>query len=326
MRHLILWFSAMVILFTACQKEELPVSKIDRGAVITRTLDLGLNYKNQIWYKLNSNKAVNTNSRNDWDLAFESGDKGNHVLLNSAKLMFAACTKKQNFADVTINDTIGFSAKKKCDDISVLNSSVIGIFDNINSSVYIVDLGVDENNHAIGLKKLQLLENTFTKFKLKFSNLDGSDFHETEFSKDNNYNYLYFSLLQNTLQTNVGVTKEAFDLEFTQFTYVFDTMGQRLPYLVQGVIINNNKVEVSKISGKTFESISIKDTLLFPLVSKPDIIGYDWKTYNFNTGIYAMAPYCYIIKDTEGYFFKLRFTDFYNGSLKGFPKFEIQKL
>lgn len=326
MKHLIILCSTLVILFTACQKGELPVSKADRGTCVTTMLDLGTNYKNQIWYKLKGNRVVNMNSRNDWDLAFESGEKGNHVLLNSAKLMFAVNTYKQNFANVSINDTIGFSTKKQPDDVSVLNASVIGIFENSNSNVFIIDLGVDENNFPIGLKKLQLVENTSTKFKLKFSNLDGSEFHLTEFSKDNTYNYLHFSLLQNTLQTSVGAPKESYDLEFTQYTHVFDTSGQLLPYLVQGVIINSNKVEVSKISGKTFESVNIKDTLQYPLVSKPDIIGYDWKIYNFSTGIYSIAPYSYIIRDTEGYFYKLRFVDFYNGSIKGYPKIEVQKL
>ncbi len=329
MKRFILLFSSILLLLSACQKAELPVPKADRGAAITTSFDLGKNYSNQIWFKLNGNKIISKNSRSDWDLAFESGEKGNHVLLNSAKFMFASNTHKQNFSGISILDTIGFSSTKQCDRPSTIDSSVIGIFEN-NSSVYIIDLGVDEDNKPIGLKKLQFVENTMTKFKIQYANLDGSNFHAIEFSKDNNYNYLHFSMAKNFLQTGVGARKEAYDLEFTQYTFVFD-QPTYLPYLVQGVLINHSNVLVSKIKGIPYEALTLNDTLRFPLSSKQDAIGFDWKTYDFATGIYTITNTnniinTYIIKDAEGYYYKLRFIDFYTGAIKGFPKFEYQKL
>ena len=44
-----------------------------------------------------------------------------------------------------------------------------------------------------------------------------------------------------------------------------------------------------------------------------NVIGYDWKIYDFDTGFYTIDPSAtYILSDTEGYFYKLRFIDFYN--------------
>ena len=56
-----------------------------------------------------------------------------------------------------------------------------------------------------------------------------------------------------------------------------------------------------------------------------DVIGYDWKEYDFDTGIYAIFPdHVFIVQDVEGYFYKLHFTDWYNAAgQRGNPRFEV---
>ena len=59
-----------------------------------------------------------------------------------------------------------------------------------------------------------------------------------------------------------------------------------------------------------------------------DGIGHDWKYYDFDAGIYTIRPNMnYLIRSVTGYYFKLRFTAFYNrDGLKGYPVIEYQRL
>ena len=71
--------------FISCEKKEIPISRVDRGDVISNQLDLGLNYKNQIWFKLKTNSVVATNSKTDWDLAFSFSADAPSIYLNTSK-------------------------------------------------------------------------------------------------------------------------------------------------------------------------------------------------------------------------------------------------
>ena len=59
-----------------------------------------------------------------------------------------------------------------------------------------------------------------------------------------------------------------------------------------------------------------------------DEIGYDWKTYDFNSSTFTVRDNInYIIKSQTGQYYKLRFLDFYSDQgEKGTPIFEYQKL
>lgn len=57
-------------------------------------------------------------------------------------------------------------------------------------------------------------------------------------------------------------------------------------------------------------------------------IGYSWKSYQFDVNKYVVDfEKIFIIKDQEGFYYKLRFIDFYDqGGNKGTPTFEFQRL
>jgi hypothetical protein len=43
------------------------------------------------------------------------------------------------------------------------------------------------------------------------------------------------------------------------------------------------------------------------------VIGWDWKDYNFEDGSYVLLPdKNYVIKDKDGFFYKMRFINFYD--------------
>ena len=58
------------------------------------------------------------------------------------------------------------------------------------------------------------------------------------------------------------------------------------------------------------------------------MIGYDWKYYNLDAALYTIEPgLAYVIRDRDGFYYKLRFIDFYSeAGEKGYPKFEYVRL
>ena len=64
------------------------------------------------------------------------------------------------------------------------------------------------------------------------------------------------------------------------------------------------------------------------LTVQSDIIGYDWKFFNLSEGTYTiLADQNYILEDQLGFFHKIHFTGFYNGTgEKGYPLIAHQKI
>ena len=54
----------------------------------------------------------------------------------------------------------------------------------------------------------------------------------------------------------------------------------------------------------------------------------DWKEYDFDNEHYTVLPdKIYVLKTSIGYYYKLRFIDFYNSTgEKGYPTFEFLRL
>jgi hypothetical protein len=106
------------------------------------------------------------------------------------------------------------------------------------------------------------------------------------------------------------------------------SIGEDYPYLVFGVLLNPNKVVAALDTVHNFADIVLADTSEITFSQDLDAIGYEWKYYNFDAGVYTVVPeFSYIIRDRDGYYYKLRFVDFYNDTGdKGHPEFEFLAL
>ena len=81
-------------------------------------------------------------------------------------------------------------------------------------------------------------------------------------------------------------------------------------------------------SEKEFNEITYEDIESYSFSSNQDVIGYDWKDFDFDSGFYLIyAEKNYIIKNGLDQYFKIHFIDFYDDlGEKGHPTFEIQQL
>lgn len=315
----ILLITALSFLLLSCEKDEIPVPAHDPGNVVTGSVKMEADYRYQLYFDLETNAMVSQNHKTLWDLGFESTATGNKVILNSAKYMQAVNTGTTNFA--VVNDTTGFVFSIDMPSGS-LDSTAIGNW--APNEVYIIDRGFNELGAHQGFSKVQFTGVTATEYNVHFANLNGTNAVSMTIPKDDNYNFTFLSLDGNLAA--IAPPKEDWDLHFSQYTHFYYNDGTT--YLVTGCLSNRNKVEVTPVFDKAFTDITIDDVATHTFSKNINTIGFDWKEYDFDEGSYIIYyTKNYIIKSTEGKYYKLHFIDFYdNFGIKGTPTFEFQEL
>jgi hypothetical protein len=308
--------------FISCEKEEIPVPKRGAGDVTISQVDMGSDYRDQIYYRLDDNSVVSSNVRTIWDLSFESSDEGWHILVNSSKTMKVAFFEGASFEDELnlTNATWEYDAST-----GNLDSTAVGDWRSANG-IYVIDRGYSLVGVHIGYLKFSVQDVDINTFHFQFSTMGGTNIQSAEVSKNKNLNFTQFSF--ETGVVNVSPNKNDWDLLFTQYTYVFYDLEEVTPYQVTGVLMNRNNVTAVREDNVPFEDIDLDYALKSDLNNRQDVIGYNWKYYLLDDGYYVIyLNQIYIIKDVNDIYYKLHFTDFYTESgLKGAPKFEFQKL
>lgn len=326
------------ILFSACQKEELPIpapvvnqlipidtsdgeALIVKGVAITNAVSMGSDYSKQIWFDLGTNKMVKTNLRTEWDLAFDCNLTHNKVYLNPASNASVAFTTETDFSKVNTDAglTYVFEHQSGRDD-----KLAIGEVTN-QRNVFIIDRGFNPSGNPLGKWKAQITLVQDGNYYLTCSKLNGDNLKTVVIAKKAQYNRVAFSF--NTLsELQIEPPKSEYDLCFTQYTHIFENPPQA--YSVNGVIINSHNTEVAEEFSLGFSSIDKGHAEGLFYSDDLDVIGYDWKNFNFNTNNFIInSEQNYLIKDVSGNLFKLHFLDFYDeNGLKGTPGFEFERL
>lgn len=325
MRGLFLGLS-IVLLLASCERDELPITPHDPGDVLTASVEMEVDYKWQVYFDLGTNSVIGENLKVIWDLGFETSADGYHVVLNAAKLMYAYPTGKTDLSAVT--DTSGIITNHTWDEASGnLDSTAIGDWRNSNE-VYIIDRGYNELGQHRGYRKAVFQAVDASTYTLRFAKLDGTDDTTLTINKDAAYNFAFFSFNNGGEVLEVEPPKETWDLVFSQYTHIFYDEEPVIPYLVTGCLLNRNGTKAIMDNSISFENITFEYAQNKILSSNINTIGYDWKEYNFDTGAYLVFPEMnYIIQDSDGFYYKLHFIDFYDAQgQKGSPKFEFQRL
>lgn len=306
-----------------CEKKELPAPAYDRGDLIVSQVDMGSNYKNQVWFSFDENRVVSTNRRTDWDLAFEASADGSRLMLNGSKGMKVFKTAYTDLMQVM--DTTGMEANARIDAPSgKADSTAFGNWNSPNT-VYILDGGYDETGTHQGFYKLKMRAAGSLSYSFEYAPLSGGQVMEGIVNKNNDYNVVMFSLSSGH-EVYIEPKKSDYAICFTYYTHFFTNPFQY--YQVAGVLQNPYRTRTLCIRDKPFVEITLADTLGRLFSTNRNAIGYDWKEFSLNTNQYTVhSNYSYIFQDSKGYFYKLHFVDFYtNTGVKGAPKFEFKKL
>ncbi len=311
----------LALAFSGCVKDEIPVPKQPRGDAVECVAHVGVDYANQLWFDLASHSVVAENSKMDWDLAFECAADGWQVRLNMARNMKAHLTGQ---SDITVpTDTTGYGSTWTIDmSDGTPDSTALGDW-RTEHPVFVLDMGLSVAGLPIGLRKLQVLDVSTNSFHFRAAALDGSGVQEFTMQKDPVRSYAYFSFTSGS-EVIIAPPLGTYDMVFTQYTHQFYAPDPVLAYLVTGAVNGFSGARVAKITGD-FTSVSLADTLNDPFSTNQDVIGFDWKTYSFDTGEYAVnSNDIYIVQSRDGYFYKMHFIDYYDDQgQRGSPKFEL---
>jgi hypothetical protein len=333
---------AITFVLASCFKEDEKITPHDPGDVLTDSVRLATdgNYYYQSYYDLGAKSIVATNEKNIWDLGFECTREGTRITLNSSNFMIAANSGLTDF-NAPI-DTAGyfwkFDASSGNPDSTAFGGWVyftgpdsVKVYTN---EVYVIDRGYDADGNLRGLRKVVFQEVTDSSYTLRFANLDGSNDHYFKVIKNPAVNNICFSFDGEGEQLNLEPPKNDWDLLFTQYTtLLYTSEGDPYPYLLTGVLSNPNRIMVAQDTLYDFASIDLDVAKSLIYSDALDEIGYDWKDVvgdvsSGNVTYVIVEGLNYVVRDTDGYFYKLRFISFYNieNGDKGVPTFEFQLL
>lgn len=324
-------FIILLFILTSCFEEDTMVLPHDPGDLTVGEVELTETYKYQVFYDFDTNSEIKQNLISEWDLGFETSDSGWHVILNTSKMMLAGNSGETDFEKVKDKNGLEMNFDPSHGN---LDSTAIGIWyrleDDIpvsNKLVYVVDRGTDEDFNLLGEKKVTFNFQDNNTYTVRFANLDGTEDQTITIPRDTAVNFVCFSFENGIV--DIEPDKNSWDLQFCKYsTLLFTDVGDPYPYLVTGVLLNPFKVVAVRDTINSFDEISYEIAEKQVLLSQKDIIGYEWKDYDFDNGMYQVDPeMVYILKNHIGFYYKMRFIDYYNSTgEKGYPTFEFLRL
>lgn len=287
-----------------------------------QTINMGPNYDQQFFYDLGTDAVVSSNHREAWDIAI-STEAPYKLIMNSSKLMSAAVTN-----ETSVTSQVDVASLDAWPDHQGLELDSLVMKDWQNGLVYYIDRGSDNNLSSLGevLAKFELINDR--QVLINHATLGQPDETDT-LNLDNTYSYAYFSFDNGGEQVNIEPAKESWDLLFTQYTYMFYLESEgKTPYSVNGLLLNPYNVTATMDTSIGFDSLIADDIAILDFTTQRDIIGYEWKYYDFDAGTYtAVEGMSFVIEDAEEHYYKIQFVGFENDQgVKGYPTFYRQQL
>jgi len=331
-----LWTGTLlIILFTGCFKndEALP-PYTSSGTQYENVAEVGKDYGNQLWFDLETNTFVKSAPRELWDLAFDSRPGKYGIWLNSSKKMRLAHLGHSDWNLIPTDPLTAGLDWQYDESTGSADSTAFGQISghsSVPSGICVLDLGLKTTGSPLGFASFQLLEASPTKYVVAYR-VNSQDKTDTiEILRQENYNFVHLSFygIPHTLLAEPPAS--SWDLLFTQYTtrvfYTASTTDFEW-YSVNGVLLNAQDTFGTKDTISTFENIDYETISQYSYSKIWDVIGYKWKSYDSNLGAYIIFyHHNYIIKTSEGNYFKLRFVSFVNDQgERGFPRFQFSKI
>lgn len=324
-----LYMLSAALLFASCEKDDKPVPLPAKGEAEYGNVEMGEDYTDQVFFDLETGRVVHMSEINSWHLAFDASTEGYHIFLNGGADVVIYKTGETNFNNVT--SAPGNTSKEWLFDrpSGLPDSTAMGDWRTTgglsNNEIYIVKLNptYDPEN----LKKIRLVYVSSTEYILEYADLDEAITHTISIPKDGNYNYSYFSFAEGGKVLQPDPPKNTWDIVFTRYRYIYYDLDN-FPYMVNGVLLNPYNTTAAEDTTTPFAELDNTKILSLPFSNQRDVIGFDWKEYNFDTERYEInRNKNFVIKTRKNQYYKMRFLDFYNKQgIKGSPSFEFQRV
>ncbi len=328
------------------------------GAVIDPEVG-GASQPNQVWIDLSSEQKT-YNKRTDWDLGFYSGDQFKVAINYSVMMAAGAIPNATNIDAVKESDVTALKEKVQVGTFDPTNETYIddpkGYIitgrtaiaeikaNDSENPVYLVNMGrnlytgaevpgtVYTAGDARGWKKVQIVRYN-DGYKIKYADLNETTHKEYIVSKKPEYDYTFFSMVNNK-EVNIQPEASKWDLGFTVMTNVIAGAGS---YIYADFVVTNVLGKVSAyqvtatapVTGQTaYDQFKLENVDSSKFINNDQtIIGANWRNPVGTNGLEVYSDRFYVIRDADGYFFKLRFTRMTDiNGYRGFPQFEYKPL
>lgn len=330
---------AALFALSSCEEEETPIKPRKKRDQVTDStgwpsfeyqLSLGDDtYGTQIYLDLSSEQVVQQHHEDEWDLAFSCTSGDLTVLLNSARLMQAAKTESEDLLDdfVVADYNFTYDHPSGYSDSLAIGEGWLGGGEKGHGKVYLVSLGNNRFGEELGVAKVKISSFKDGQYLVSYTDIKSGNIREAKIPVDPSKSFVYLSLANNEFLPDLEPAREDWDILFTTYTFFFYLEDGFFPYHVAGAWLNPHQTQGLRLKDKTFETFSSQDLLGLELSNLRDVIGYDWKIFDFDTQAYSMSKDVFLIQDSENNTYKMTFVDFYNESgQKGHPKLRIQRV
>jgi HmuY protein len=336
-----------VAAFTACKKDTDPVliRPTSLGAAITLSgiagSEAGSVAGNSVFLDMSGAKQTPV-LRSGWDLGFYCGADF-RVTLNNFAVAGAKVLAANSLADVTAADTIGLTLTTSqfnplpsdlayFDDIAGdITKTVIPAVSatDTDNKVIILNRGTGGSIAARSWVKLRVLRNVAGGYTLQYAGIKDATFKIIQVPKDPAFHFKFISF-ENGLVA-VQPEKNNWDLVWSYGLFQSNFGAGNSPYNFSDLISINHLSGVT-VATKIYANATIalaaynafnKDSIVNTVPSGDRwAIGSGWRSTQPATG--ARTDRFYVIKDPEGYYYKLKCTAMgvgTDGGVRGKPDF-----
>ncbi|WP_028121483.1 HmuY family protein [Epilithonimonas tenax] len=356
---LILFFTSFI--FQSCLRDnEDPVSVSPIMGKIDSAQVGGAAQPNQIWYDLSSG-SKSSSRRTDWDLAFYSGDQFK-VIINSSVMMAAGKIPDiRDINQVTEPDVAMLKTKVLVANFDPANvhyiDDVKGNFptdysaiseiavNDADNAVYLINMGKEIYTGSVpigsvitggedrGWMKLQITRSGSSAYRIRYANISETTYREFVIHKNTDYNFSFFSL-KNNREVTIQPQKKKWDLCFSVFTNSIEGAGTYIyaDFVTDNIVGGSASYQVmipANVSASeyynSFKSSDIDPSLFIRTDQRT--IGANWRNPVGTNGLEVYGDRFYVIKDPEGFFYKLKFLRMTNDKgERGHPMFQYKPL
>lgn len=305
MRNLL--FTLICVIPVGCIEYELPVEARPAGVAEVHAASIGDKYEQRIFYSLVNREIVASHSKMDWCLRMEPTGDGVDAVLNSSRTMRLARTGLNEFrADWTEEETLALDWRIDAPNGYPADSTErrLGL-----GEVVLINLGYGLENDPLGLCQMQVTALDDNAIEVHIAALDGTESAIVTVPWTANEPHGYVSLLERA-SPEIEPPGHTWELLLTQYS---ELLEGEIPYQVTGILTPSEGVLVIDYSDLTWEDALTRDWSGDVFSQDWNAIGYDWKYFDLNEGVYSIDPNrIFGIKTSEGREFQLRILDFYD--------------
>lgn len=309
-------------LFSACRKPEKPWQLPEAGGGRVIEANTGTEYDTVVFVSLELGRT-HSRVRKDWDLLLHPRGSTYQVWLNAAMYAFAAQVSETEWQQMT---QIPRSLRWKCD---LADTAALPPLQGGETLYFILDRDRAEAFYRQPQRR-------YRKVRLSWQ---GRDVEVLALSMDGRDTALwrlpvaatpiYLSLDKSGTLVEIAPAWRS-DLVLTRYIHPFYDQPEEFRwYPVLGALLGDGVEAAAVRTAETpYQDMDFAKAQQLSYSSRRDLIGYDWKRYDFNTGTYTvdLSQY-FVIRTSPMTYYKLRFIDFYDGQgRKGNVKIEYEPL